>query len=966
MFKTLILLISAFILIQTTLIAQDGITIKGKVIDSENAIPLAGATVQLLTRDSVSRYHDLSKLKGEFALETVKGGFYILKITFIGYQNYFKNIKVTDKDLNLGNISLIPVDIQGKDVEVTAKAPIGEQKNDTTELNASAFKTMPDATAEDLVKKMPGVQIEQGTVKAQGEDVKKVMVDGKPFFGDDPNATLRNLPADVVDKVQIYDKMSEQSEFTGFDDGQTQKTMNIITKNNKRNGQFGKFSGGYGNLDKYSLNANMNIFKGPQRISVLGMSNNVNQQNFSVIDILDIVGSTGPGAQLFRSFAGRGGFQGGGGRMFGGGGGGDFRGGFGGGMQNFMVGQQDGLNTTHALGTNYSDYWTDDIEVSGSYFVNYQKNSSSQIVNREIYLSQNADSNSLYNQISDNNSKNINHRFNFRFNYALDSNTSLLIKPTFSYQDNYSEKFSNDSNMYRSGFVLNKTNVSNSNQTNGFNFSNEILFRRRLGLIGRTISVSVTTGLNDKVGDGSLLNNIAISGATFTNKEINQKSDIANTGQTLGANIAYTEPVSENGQIMVSYNINRNKNNSDKQTNDFNPLDSLYNNFNDAFSNKYDNEYLYQRAGVAYRYKINELNATASLEYQKAELSGAQVFPQIMNTNYNFFNFLPSIRINYKYTKNSNLMFNYRTSTNAPSITQLQNVVDNRDPMYQSTGNPDLHPTTSHWISMRFNNFSSDFNNVFFAFLSVNLRKDNIGNSIIQAERYPIHYQSNNTTIIIPPGGQLSIPVHLQGGRNISGMVNYGFPLVFISSKMNLTLGGNYSRTPSLISNGIEKRTNYSDAYYSNIMALISSNISQDMDFTISTRYNFNKTVNSTQSNQDLNYGIFQNNANFKWIFWEGFFFQFDINNQLYTGLAPSSNNFTLFNISFGSKLFENQTGEVKLSIFDVLNQNKSVQTNFSDLYSETVYNNKLLTRYVMLTFTYNLRKFNMTGIGGF
>lgn len=938
------------ILISSPLFSQTN-SVTGKISDKENRKPLPNAGIQLLGSDSTAKYSSMTKRTGDFEFSNVKPGNYNLKVTFIGYDTLNKQILVTRNGLDLGTLYMDQQDIIKSEIEVSAKSPIGEQKSDTTVLNSSGFKTLPDANAEDLVKKMPGIVVDptSGGVKAQGEDVKKVLVDGKPFFGDDPTATLRNLPAEVIDKVQIYDKMSEQSEFTGFDDGQAQKTLNIITKKNKRNGQFGKFSGGGGIENKFIGTMNLNIFEGPQRISLLGLTNNINQQNFAVMDILDMVGNSSPQSQMFRSFIGRGGgalFQGG--RGFGGGQGGPpggGGGGFGGGA-NFFVGQQDGINTTHAFGVNYSDYWGEDIDVSGSYFYNYTNNDNQQNLDRN-YISI-GDTAMFYKQNSIGSTKSINHRFNFRMNYQLDSNTSIMLKPYMTVQATNTNKTSTGMNL------LNTTNLNQSDYNSysaytGLNFSNELLFKHRLGVVGRTISVDINTGINDKNGNGTLKNLTTYNNGTGTNDTLDQHTSSPVKGYSLSGTISYTEPIHTDGQIMVSYSANFNNNNTDKRTFNYNDLVNNYDLLDSLLSNKFDNDYFYQRGSIAYRLKTSTLNITASADYQKADLSSIQDFPRSLNMKQSFVNVLPSLRFNYKFSKSDNLFINYRTSTSAPSITQLQNVIDNTNPMQISMGNPDLKQSYSHNMNIRYNWFSSDFNNVVFTFLSFNYRMNYISNSTFITRSDT----SLSTNIILPAGGQLTKPVNLDGYWNLTGVLNYGFPLGFMSSKMNLTIGGNISRQPSLI-NGL---LNYSNSYNANGMILLSSNISQNLDFNISSRINFNNTQNSVRTDQNYKYNSIMNNANVKWIFWLGIFMELELRNQIYTGITANNSDYTLLNISFGKKLFSGDNGELKLSFFDVLNQNRSNSVNVTDLYTEYSYSN-VLTRYVLLTFTYNLRNF--------
>ncbi|OGU18172.1 MAG: hypothetical protein A2X61_02235 [Ignavibacteria bacterium GWB2_35_12] len=943
MYKKIFLVIAASAFIFNFVKAQN-VIITGKALDSVTQSPLISATVVLNDKNKLTKYHGLTNKKGEFEIKDVKRGEYTLKISYVGYRDFEKRINVKDKNINFGNLFIAQIKITTEEVDVTANAPIGEQKEDTTIFNASSIKTLPDANAEDLVKKLPGVQVESdGTVKAQGEEVKKVLVDGKQFFGEDPTLSLRNLPAEVVDKVQIYDKMSEQAEFTGFDDGQSSKTMNIITKINRRSGTFGKFSGGYGYQDKYIASLNLNLFDNDRRISIMGITNNISQQNFSIMDILDMGGGGGLRGQFIRMAfrgGGTGGFRpsGGGTRMLSQSGIGDF-----------MVGQMDGISTTHAFGVNYSDDWSENIEVSGSYFFNYTENRNERTLNREYILT--SDSLSYYNQNTDSYNKNNNHRFNMRLKYDIDTNNSIILRPNLTVQA------SNVDNNQLSDYLLSDGNPLNTSDNlykssyEGLNFSNEFLYRHRFETKGRTFSISLNTSFNDKRGSGGQFTESIYYQLSQTMYDtLNQKSLSPVGGYGLSGNVSYTEPLSDNQQLQFSYNANYNSNNSDKRTYDFNPINFDYDLLDTLLSNKFDNYYFTQKGELAYRLKTDEMNFTAGLAYQKAELNSQQDFPYSLTMDYKFDNILPSMRLTYKFSKTENMNIFYRTSTNSPSISQLQNVIDVSNPMQLSTGNPELEQQYSHFLMGRFSSFSADFNNVILAFTSFNYRTNTIANSTFIA--------TQDTTlsggIILPAGGQLTRPVNLGASLNLSSFFTYGFPINLIKSKMNLNIGGSYSRTPSLVNDV----TNFSNAYNTNLQIVLTSNVSEDLDFTLSSRGNFAITKNTIREDLNNNYNYYTNSFNFQWIFWEGIFINADLRNNFYTGLVQENNNdFTLLNLSIGKKLFTNNAGEIKLTIFDALKQNKSIQTNVTDYYIEYS-QNKILQQYIMLTFTYNLRSF--------
>ena len=267
--------------------------VSGIVKDNVNE-PQIGATVSLQTAAGVYAGGGAADIDGHFVISDVSPGTYRIKISYLGFTDYNKEISVGATEFNLGIVKMEPSKATTlKEVDIVEKAIAVQQKDDTTQFNANSYKVNPDATAEDLVRKMPGMDLSTGTPQAQGEQVAKVLVDGKPFFGDDATSSLKNLPAEVIDKIQVYDEKSDQSQFTGFDDGNTAKVINIVTKPGKRQGVFGKVYGAYGYDDKYNAGGNVNYFQGDRRISLIGQTNNINIQNFAAQDLLGISGGSG-------------------------------------------------------------------------------------------------------------------------------------------------------------------------------------------------------------------------------------------------------------------------------------------------------------------------------------------------------------------------------------------------------------------------------------------------------------------------------------------------------------------------------------------------------------------------------------------------------------------------------------------------------------------------------------------------
>ena len=318
--KKLVALCFCLCLTAITVHAQQDLTLSGRIVQAEDETSLPGVNVVLTSLiDTTLQAGSISDETGFFRVTVPRQGPYRMRLSFVGFESLQQYVRVPPEGRDIGVLRMAKATLPLDQITVEARQERVVQKGDTTEYNADAFKVNPDANAEDLVAKMPGIVVEDGSVQAHGEDVKKVLVDGREFFGDDPTAALRNLPSEIIDKIQVFDKLSDQSEFTGFDDGNSEKTINIITRPGRSNGQFGKVYGGYGSEDRYMGGGNVNVFDDARRISVIGLSNNVNQQNFAMEDLLGVVGNV----------RGRRGFGGGqrGGGMRPGGGGGAMRGG---------------------------------------------------------------------------------------------------------------------------------------------------------------------------------------------------------------------------------------------------------------------------------------------------------------------------------------------------------------------------------------------------------------------------------------------------------------------------------------------------------------------------------------------------------------------------------------------------------------------------------------------------------------
>ncbi|WP_430406350.1 outer membrane beta-barrel protein [Fluviicola sp.] len=905
--------------------------LSGKITDKQTS--LMDARVELLSvPDSSVVKVTASDENGVYTLTDLAPGTYFLKVSVFEYADQVKLIELPEGKTVLD--FLMKTDAKLIDgVTVEANAVRVEQKGDTTQYNADSYKTNPDATVQDLITKMPGITLENGVVKAQGEQITKVMIDGQEFFGDDAAAALKNLPAEIVSKIQVYDQASDQAKFTGISDGNEAKALNIVTKSGKSNGQFGKLYAGYGTPnDLYMAGANVNFFKGTRRFSVVGMSNNVNQQNFSTDDILGVTGST-------ASSQSRGGPGG--------------RGGMGGGdNENYLVSQQSGVSTSHGLGLNYSDKWgaKKQTKVSGSYFFNASNTDNSQVTNRNYVLSTTAGQN--YQEDFTALMKNANHRLNFKFDIALDSMNSLVINPKLSYQGNNKTQGTDGTTTDSDGGLINRINNQTFSDSKGLNASTSVLWRHRFVKPRRTFSANITGTYTLKEGNSG-----QESESHYYNElnqdslaSLNQQTDNQTNGYGVNGRFSFTEPLSVAWSSEFFYAPSYLVSNADKRTYDFDSITNSYSFMDTTLSNVFENQTIVQEGGTNFRYQKNKVGFQLGLSYQNSLLMNVQEFPTDRDVNLSFNSILPNMRFKYDFTKSKSLMFAYRAGTRNPTIDQLQNAIDNSNPLSLSSGNPDLKQQYNHRVFGRFNATNVQKATNFNVFFGGEMNQNYISNGTIIATSDTVV----NGNVALQRGAQFRQPVNLDGSWNARTTVSYGFALTKLKLNMNLYLGGAYTVAPGLINNVVNKAKTAN----ANGGLTVSSNISENIDFTVGYTLNFNNVVNTSQNVSQNQYFLHNINARFNWIIKERLVINSTYSVNAYAGLGSGYNQtIMLWNGGIGYKLLKKKQLELRVSVFDILNNNNSITRNVTESYIEDVKSN-VLNRYYMFTVTYNLRNF--------
>src|SRR5436190_6009755 len=917
----------------------------GTIRDAENKQPLSGATVKLVRgTDSLTVVSDKM---GTFEFKNlVDTGRYNLVISFLGYELTKREIVWENATKKLDDIAVNREAKTLGGVTVVSTPPLTKQKADTTEISAAQLKVNPDANSEDLIKKAPGITVENGQVKVGGEQVRKVTVDGRDFFGDDATATLRNLPAEIDDKIQVFDRMSDQAQFTGVDDGSAAKSINIVTKPNMRNGQFGRFFAGYGTDNHYLAGGNMSYFKKNSRISIVALTNDVNQQNFAEVDLLGVTSSGGGGGFGGGNFRAQGGGRQGGGGFGGGAGGGNFGGGGGG----FLVGQQSGISKTNAIGINFNDKWGKNLDVSGSYFYNNRKTENSEKIAREYFPI--GDTTQFYDQDAASESNNYNHRANFRLDWKLDSFNSILITPSVSIQDYNSNSLTKGLMFTDEGDTLSQTLNANRAQRTGVNFNNNILYRHSFRKRGRTFSANFNTGVNNQDGESYTdAYSLYYKGPFIVKDTTRQFNDQVTKGHQLSGSLNYTEPIGKKGAIIeVHYNPSYNFNDSKKKAYSFENATEKYSELDTSLSNVFENTYLTQKGGVSYRKGDRTKQISFGFDIQSATLKSDQQYPYVTNVQRTFTNFLPNLQFNLPLSKKESIRLFYRASTNPPSVNQLQDVINHTNPLLITTGNPDLDQSFAHRIGGRYQFTDTKKSQSLFVNFFGSLTDNYVATATYTATKDSVLTPS----VILHKGSQLTKPINMDGQRNFNVFVTYAQPLKFIKTNMSLNTGFIANRTPGLINNveGVTTSYNY------NAGIVLASNISQYVDYTVSYNGSFNNAKNTLQPNSDNKYFSHTTTAKLNLLTKKGWLFNTDLSNQIYSGLSDGYNqSYWLWNMAIAKKILKGQKGEVRLSVFDLLDQNQSISRNVTETYFEDV-TTKVLKQYFMLTFTYNLKNF--------
>ena len=900
-------------------------TVIGTLNDSVNNKKLLNSSVSILRQfDSVLVKYTRTDQNGLFRLQLKDTGRYILRIAHPGFADYSDTLGFyTIDNRDLGQIYLTQKSKLLEEIIIKKTIAAIRFKGDTMVLKADSFQVKAGASVEDLLRRMPGFQIDKnGQITAQGERVQKVLVDGEEFFSDDPTIATKNLLANMVDDVEVFDKKSDQATFTGIDDGQKSKTINLKLKEEKKNGYFGKVEAGSDMKKFWNNNAMLNYFKGKKKISGYGiMSNN---------------GKTGLSWQENTNFGGLSNMESGmsddGGMYFMFNNGGDeFD------NDNF---EGEGLPKSWNTGVNFSNKWDKDAKhLNGNIRFN-KLNNEAQVRTTTQYILPDT----LYFQNQQNNTYNSRNRKRAEafYDVQLDSSSSLkaTVSGTIGESANQNNYFTESLN--EEGQQVNKSDRITTSKGNNEAFSSSLIYRKKFKKQGHTLSAQFRQDYDVKDSDGFLLAQNEFfdgSGAIVRSDSIDQEKINVSKNNALSTKLSYTRPISKRTYLEFNYGFANSKRLADRRTLEkADPSSNKYDVEVAALTNKFDYENTGHTGGMNFRYsKPKKMSFSIGGSVSQNKLLQTDL-RRDTSLRLKFINFFPRANLNLTMKKNRNLGIYYSGNTQQPTIEQLQPIVDNNDPLNISVGNPDLQVAVNHRLGINMGAYD---------FLSESGYWASINGTVTQ-------HGFSSRDFIDSLGRRIFQTVNVNGMYNVSGYFDYNFKIKKTGFNGGAGLNLTYGQNVNFVNGEENKVTNgnlgvrarmgyYKDKKFN---AGFSSSITQNIS---NSSIRTDITTNFWIQEHEFDFGIF-----LPWKMETGGDVSFNLRQK--TSVFDNNNNAVLVSLWVEKKILKNDAAKFRLYAFDILNQNIGFRRNISTNYiSERTYNT--FNQYFMLSFIWNFNK---------
>ena len=917
--------VTLFLLSVFALSAQSDVSrsITGELFSESTQEPIPQANIRVLQKsDSTFITGKASDLDGRFSIP-VRNGSYILQISFIGYTDLFEDVVVSSSTpvVNLGRLTLSVDNILLSETVVTAKAAEIVVKGDTLEYNADSYKVTESAVLEDLLKKMPGVEIDtEGNITVNGRSITKILVDGEEFFSNDPKVASKNLPANMVEKLQVLERRSEMAQMTGFDDGDEENVINLTVRPGMKEGLFGSAFAGYGSKDRYEGNVMVNYMKNNDQYTVLGGINNTNNAGFSDL-----------GTAMFGSMGGRGG-----------------RGG--------MFGGSNGISTSGNIGGNFSKEFSSKFKLGGNVRYGYTDTEVISDVFTQNILSA---GNTLEDEFNRSNNMSENFNMDLRLEWDTNEYTKLIFRPNASiYNNSRSETGEFNTIEELTGDKINDGLSDYYSEGKGSEVGGRLDFSRKLGDDGRVISAQFNGSIGNSENNGTSVSETMYYRGTRPNDIIDQRFTNINDNSSWRGYISYVEPIGKNNFIQLAYQYRQNVSVSDRDTRteevpgsgNYNVLDTLY-------SKRLDNSFIRQELELNFQSIREKYDYMVGFSMQPSSSRNTTfIGEQIIDTlRQDVINFAPMAQLNYRWNRNTNLRIRYFGSTNQPSVTQLSPVIDISDPLNTRFGNPDLKPSFEHRLNVRYRSSNPEKASSFNAFANAGY----MTNDVVSL-----------TATDISSGRKITTYENIAGNWNANGRVMLNMPfknikfslfsMSFASYNHSNGYTGTYTATDEIVNpdninimrdKNLSKRLNLSETLGINYR-------SDQFDFSVRGNMSYNNVTNSLEGQRDQEYFNYGANASTSIYLPLDFTLESDINYSTNSGYADGfEQNEWLWNASLQKTVFKQKNGTIRFKIYDILQQRSNISRSVSSNYIRDTTTNTLTT-YFMVHFVYRFNIF--------
>lgn len=897
--------------------SQETGSLKGTVTDTLNKQNLSNAVVAVLrAKDSVLVKYTRTTKEGQFNLSNLAAGKYIVMVSYPTYADYVDQISVTGGlATDLGKVPVITKATLLQEVIVRQTVSAIRVKGDTTEYRADSFRVSPNADVQELLRKLPGIQVNsKGEITAQGERVQKVLVDGEEFFSDDPAVVTKNLRADAVDKVQSFDKKSDQAVFTGIDDGQKIKTLNLTLKEDKKKGYFGKLEGG-GDFNKYATGkALANAFKGKRKISGYLTTDNTKYEALNWDENRNYGGDANTTSEFTED----------------------------GGMMIFSSGDEfswgRGFPTSTTGGLHFSNKWNQDKHNSNNTYQFNQLDVRGINTNKTQNILPGADliSTSIQDQVS---SKRRN-KLTSIYEWQIDSSSSLKITAKGSavngnsVSDYFGRTINSDS------ILLNQSNRRTSVEDENKTLNATILYRKRFKKTGRSLSLSNDINYNDRADNGFLtadnqffdpLGNI-VRRDLLDQQKINKQ-----LMTTINSTFNYTEPMWKNTFLIFNYRLNLSRNDAERNTFAKNTANNKYENLVDTLSNHFIFNTTGHTGNLSFRYAVKKLNFSFGSGIGQVNYRLKDLFKN-SDRNVIFNNFIPAVSLNYNPKQQRRFYFNYNGSTQNPTLAQIQPIIDNIDPLNLTIGNPNLRQSFNHRFSMG----ASDYKVLKSRSISFNINYNRTDNAI------------SNASFVDSAGRRINQAINVDGNYNLSARVGYGFEII-PSLNINFDISPRISQNANRV-NGVDNITKNKAMQYS-----INAGYWGDkaINFWFNGSANYNNSVTSIRPDVATKFWTYNAYGNLQLKFKKiKTYIDLGIEANIYqkTQVFADQRNVYLVNTTIRKVISKNDQWEAKIYVNDIFNQNLGINRNASSNFI-TESTNQTIQRYALFTLVWNFSK---------